>query len=787
MKEISPIRIAVLLLMSILTMPLTAAQEKVHPNLQLWYRQPAKIWEEALPVGNGRLGAMVFGGVSKERLQLNEDSVWSGHRFYADKPEVRENIPRVRELLFAGKYAEAQALVEKNMTTKPDPRYGAYQPLGDLSLDFDLPAGAVTNYRRELRLDLALARTTFDINGVVFTREVFASAPDQVIVIHLTASKPGMISFQTGLGRSTGGQVHVEPGSVLVLGGQCPEGGSQFRAYMKVMAVGGKTSAMGEKIAVANADSATLVLAANTDYYRPDPDKNCREQIEKASAKTLGELKKDQQADHAALFGRINLDLGAGTDDLPTDERLQRVRTGVSDPGFCALYFQYGRYLLISSSRAGSLPANLQGIWNPHFQPPWYSDFTININAQMNYWPAETANLSECAKPLFGLIDALQEPGRKTAQERYGCRGTVLSTRTNPWGNTDLRGSGGLLWQEGMAWLCKHLWEHYAFTRDENFLASRAFPVMKEASQFYLDFLVKNPQTGRLVSGPSSSPENTYLIGGKPVSVDMGPTMTMQIIRELFDHTIQAGEKMGKEADFTAKLKAARDQLAPMQIGKDGRLLEWSREFKETDPGHRHTSHLYGLYPGSQITPQQTPELAAAARKTIEFRIANGGGYSGWSRAWLIGFWTRLNEGDKAYENLMVLFAKSTFPNLFDNHWRKNGDVFQIDGSFGATAAIVEMLLQSHESEDHGSNAVPVLDLLPALPKAWPTGSISGLRARGAFEVDLDWKSNRLQQVTIHAIRGGACKVRLGDRTAEFQTKPGEVLTLNSELKRIAP
>ena len=737
-------------------------------------------------MGNGRLGAMVFGGVSKELIQLNEDSVWSGHRYYTEKPEVRENIPRVRELLFAGKHSEAQALVDKYMTTKPDARYGAYQPLGDLSLDFNLPPGEVRDYRRELRLDLALAKTTFEIDGVQFTREVFASAPDQVLVIHLTASKPGMISFKTSLERASDAQVRIEPENILVLGGQCPEGGSHFRAYMKVLASGGETSAMDGQISVANADSATLVLAANTNYYRPDPDKNCREQIEKGSAKSFADLKKSQQADHKSLFDRVKIDLGVGRNDLPTDQRLQRIREGHSDPAFCALYFQYGRYLMVSSSRPGSLPANLQGIWNPHFQPPWFSDYTINVNAQMNYWPVETANLSECALPLFDLIDALQEPGRKTAQERYGCRGTVLSTRTNPWGNTDLRGGGGLLWQEAMAWLCSHLWEHYAFTGDENFLETRAFPVMKDASQFYLDFLVKNPKTGKLVSGPSTSPENNYISDdGLRASVDMGPTMTMQIIRELFENTIQAGEILGKDADFIAKLKAAREQLAPMQIGKDGRLLEWSQEFKEAEPGHRHTSHLYGLYPGSQITLGQTPELAAAARKSLELRIANGGGYTGWSQAWLIGFWTRLHEGDKAYEGLMSLFAKCTFPNLFDSHWRKKGDVFQIDGNFGATAAILEMLLQSHEVEKMDRKILHVLDLLPALPKAWPTGNISGLKARGGFEISMTWKDGRLVELEVFSTKGNPFQVRYQNITKEFQPKSGEKITLGCDLNTL--
>jgi alpha-L-fucosidase 2 len=756
------------------------------PNLKLWYRQPATNWHGALPVGNGRLGALVFGGVQQELLQLNEDSVWSGHRYYTEKPEVRENLSRVRELLFAGKYGEAQALADKSMSTKPDPRYGAYQPLGDLNLDFSLPSERVTNYERELRLDSALVRTAFEIDGVKYAREVLASGPDQLLVVRLTADKPGSISFKAGLSRSADSKMRSEPENILVLSGQCPEGGSQFRAYLKALNTGGSISAADGQITVTNADSVTLLLAANTDYYRPDPDKQCREQLELGSAKTFLALQKAQQSDHAALFNRVKFDLFSGATTLPTDERLRRVQSGVSAPGICALYFQYGRYLLISSSRPGSLPANLQGLWNPLFQPPWFSDYTININAQMNYWPAETANLSECANPLFDLINALQAPGRKTAQERYGCRGTVLSTRTNPWGNTDLRGNATLLWQEGMAWLSEHLWEHYLFTQDEKFLSSRAFPVMKEASQFYLDFLVMNPNTGWLVSGPSISPENSYLPDdGKRVWVDMGPTMTMQIIRDLFDHTIRAGEILGREADFLKSLKAARDKLAPMQIGKDGRLLEWSQDFKEQDPGHRHISHLFGLYPSRQITPQKTPELAAAARKSIEFRLAHGGGHVGWSRAWLIGLWTRLGEGGKAYENLMALFAKSTFPNLFDNHYREKGNVFQIDGNLGATAAIVEMLLQSDLAEHDHAASMPVIDLLPALPDAWSEGNVNGLRARGGFEIAVRWKNGQLTQAEIHSLSGLPCKVRYRDHVRELHLSRSVKMILGSDLETI--
>lgn len=750
-------------------------------DLRLWYRQPVADWREAMPVGNGRLGALVFGGVEKELLQLNEDSVWSGNRYYTQKPEVLENLNHVRELLFAGKYEEAQALAESRFTTKPDPRYGSYQPLGDLNLEFKLSDKKVTNYQRELRLENALSRVTFEIEGVQYVRECFASAPDQVLVVRLSANRPGSISLKAGFSRPEA-QMSGEPPDLLILSGQCPQGGSQYRAYLKALTNGGTiTQAVGQ-IDIEKADSVTLLVAMNTDYYRPDPDQQCRNQLKSASAKTFADLQKAQSADHVSLFNRVALDLGPDLSNIPTDQRLKQISAGVSDPGFAALYFQYARYLLISSSRPGSLPANLQGIWNPLFKPPWYSDYTININAQMNYWPVETANLSECATPLFDLIDRLQEPGRQAAMERYGCRGTVLSTRTTPWLNTDLRGSAGLFWQEGMAWLSDHLWQHYLFNREEKFLELRLFPVLKEASLFYLDFLVKNPKTGFLVSGPSSSPENGYLsLEGNRISIDMGPTMTMQIIRDLFDHTIQAGEILGKEEDFLKQVKAAQKQLAPMKIGQDGRLLEWSQEFKEKELGHRHISHLYGLYPSSQITPLGTPELALAARKTIEFRLAHGGGHTGWSRAWLIGLWARLQDGEKAYENLIALFGKSTFPNLFDSHPLKEDFVFQIDGNFGATAAIMEMLLQSHSSE---KGMIPILDLLPALPKAWSEGSIRGLRARGGLEVSLQWKKGELVQAEILSLKGIPFKVRKGKISREFLLKRGEKITLGPQLEK---
>jgi alpha-L-fucosidase 2 len=741
------------------------------PNaMLLWYRQPAANWNEALPVGNGRLGGMVFGGIKSELIQLNESSVWSGQRYYIEKPEVRENLPQVRQLLFDGKLSEAQALVEKFMTTKPDQRYGSYQPLGDLRITFGKLDGEVTDYRRQLDLDTAVARTSFVIDGARHTREVFASAADKVLVVRLTCERPGRISAKVELARQAGGEILAEGNNELILSGQCPEGGSVFRAYLKVTTEGGKVSASGAALQIENANAATLILAANTNFYKPDPDRLCREQIDRAAAKPLAKLLEAHVADHQSIFRRVDIDLGR-TDAaaLPTDERLKRIKTAGGDPQLEALFFQYGRYLLISSSRPGSLPANLQGIWNPLTKPPWFSDYTININAEMNYWPAEVANLSECHQPLLDFIESLREPARRAAKERYGCRGTTLSTRTTPWGASDLRGSAGLLWQDGMAWLSTHLWEHYAFTQDRKFLAERAYPAMKEAAEFYVDLLVEHPTRKWLVAGPSTSPENNYVApDGKKLAVDMGPAMTMQIIRDVFAHCIEAGEILGIDADFRRTLVAKREKLAPMRIGSDGRLLEWSEEYKEAEPAHRHVSHLYGLYPANLITPRGTPDLAAAARKSLEGR---GDGGTGWSKAWKINLWARLLDGDHARKLLVEALAGNTYPNLFDAH-----PPFQIDGNFGATAAVAEMLVQSHTGEVH---------LLPALPAAWPNGSVRGLRARGGWGLDIQWQGGRLQQTTLRASVGGKCKVRYNQTARELSLAANEVRVLDAALRPV--
>lgn len=735
--------------------------------LLLWYREPARNWNEALPLGNGRLGAMVFGDPKAELLQLNESSVWSGCRHDNLRPEVRENLAAVRQLLFDGKYSEAEALAEKTMTTPRDPRYGAYQPLGDLKIDLDLPEGKTTDYRRQLDLNRAVATTTFQQGDAKFTREAFCSAVDQVVAVRLTCDHPGRVAMRVRLDRAHDALANLVGDDQIVLDGRCPQEGSQFHARLKVACEGGVCEADGKSLRVKKADAVTLFLVAGTNYRGDDPTIACASQLEKAMKKPYAELLAAHVADYQRLFRRVSLNLGeSSASHLPTNERLEQLRKGSDDPALAALYFQFGRYLLISSSRPGGLAANLQGLWNASYTPPWFSDYTININTEMNYWPAEVCNLAECHEPLFDLVEMLREPGRRTARDRFGCRGFVLSTRTNPWGCTDLRATAGLLWYDSAAWLALHEWDHYLYSGDREFLARRAWPAMKEAAEFYLDFLVAHPKTGELVCGPSTSPENRYLApNGKKVSVSMGPTMSQQIIRELFTACMAAGEVLGTDADFRGQVQQKLAKLAPMRIGHDGRLQEWLDDLPDADPGHRHMSHLFGLYPGTQISPRKTPELAAAARKVLEARLSHGGGHTGWSRAWIVNFYARLGDGAQAYDQLRALWAKSTLPNLFDNH-----PPFQIDGNFGGTAAIAEMLVQSHEG---------VIDLLPALPPQWPNGHIEGLRVRGGCVVDLAWSGRQLTTASITTTKDCTCRLRYAEHVETIKLTAGQTCHWN--------
>ena len=730
--------------------------------LQLWYTKPAARWDQALPIGNGRLGAMVFGGTESERIQFNEDTLWTGSPHEYQHPGAAAYLPKIRALLAEGKQREAEQLAMQEFMSVPL-RQKAYQPFGDLRLSFpghDKP----TDYRRELDLDSAIASVSYRIGDVTFERKAFASHPHQVIVVQITADKPGSISFTAKLDSPhRSARTRAVGADQLALAGQVEEGGLKFEARLRISAEGGKVTVKDTEAVVEGVDDAVLILAAATSFKNfrdisADPAERCQARVQAAAAPTLPVVLRDHLADHRPLFRRVSFDLGTTeAAKLPTDERLAAVRKGASDPQLAALFFQFGRYLLIASSRPGCQPANLQGIWNESLRPPWDSKWTTNINTEMNYWPAEVTNLSECHEPLFDLIEDCAVTGRKTAEAHYGARGWVLHHNTDLWrGTAPINASDHGIWVTGGAWLCHHLWDHYRFTCDKGFLARRAYPAMKGAATFFADFLVKDPKTGWLISTPSNSPE----IGG----LVAGPTMDHQIIRDLFANTAEAARILGVDADLAARLLEMRQQIAPNQIGKHGQLQEWLEDKDNPEEQHRHVSHLWGLYPGWEITPRGTPDLMKAARQSLLFR---GDGGTGWSKAWKINFWARLLDGDHAHRMVVEALAGNTYPNLFDAH-----PPFQIDGNFGGTAGIAEMLIQSHTSE---------IELLPALPKAWPTGSFKGLLARGGFEVDATWKDGALAEATFRSKLGGTAKVRYGQKVLDVQVPQGKALVLTGD------
>ncbi|MFT3746560.1 MAG: glycoside hydrolase family 95 protein [Pyrinomonadaceae bacterium] len=758
---------------------LKSGAESKASNLSLWYRRPAKVWTEALPIGNGRLGAMIFGGIEGERIQLNEDTLWGGSPYDPINPEALGALPEVRKLVFEGKYKEAEALIQAKMMSKPIKQM-PYQTIGDLRLAFPTFSN-VSNYRRQLDLDNAISTVSFESNGVKYTREMFATAVDDVIVIRLTADRKGSISFFSAIQSPQAGDVTVENGDTLVFtgtnGGYLDIPGKlKFQTRVLVKAEGSKPSAScnDEKalfspytserpnpvtqpvrrqcLSVENADAVTIYVSAATGYKRfddisGDPAAKVKKPLSLVRSKPYEKIRSAHIADHQKYFRRVAIDLGSSSDQ-PTDDRIKNFATS-DDPGMAALYFQYGRYLLISSSRPGTQAANLQGIWNDSMAPPWNSKYTININTEMNYWPAEPTALGEMTEPLTALVEDISKTGAATAKKQYGAGGWVAHHNTDLWRATGPIDSAFYgTWPMGGAWLTTHLWEHYEYTRDAKYLA-RIYPVLKGASRFFADFLVED-KNGYLVTNPSMSPENRHKFD---TSIAPGPTMDNQIIRDLFDNTIKAAEALRLDHEFTAMLRQKRSKLPPNKIGKAGQLQEWMEDWdtEAKDPHHRHVSHLYGAFPSWQINTVDTPELANAVKKTLEMR---GDDSTGWAIGWRLNLWARLRDAEHAYRILeLLLRPERTYPNMFDAH-----PPFQIDGNFGGTNGIAEMILQNRIKGD----AVEIY-LLPALPKKFANGEVRGLRARNNVTIDLKWADGKVisgslrspNRVTVRLFRDG--------------------------------
>lgn len=744
--------------------PVNAALRPTAYPLTLWYRQPAKLWTEALPIGNGRLGAMVFGGIAKEQLQLNEDTLWSGGPYNPINPDAKAALPQVRELIAKGRYAEAEALVNARMMAKPL-RQMSYQTLGDLWLAFPTLGDAV-DYRRDLDLDRAVATTRLRVGDTLYTREVFASPVDQVLVVRLSADGPGLVDVDIMLSTPhNAAMVKAEADDLLTLRGRNGDqhgvpGALRFTCQVRALTMGGTVTGEDRQLTVRGAQTVLLLLSAATSYQRyddvsGDPDAIAAGQMRAAAAKPYAEILDAHLAAHRALFRRVSIDLGtSAAADLPTDERVQNSEK-LNDPALAALYYQFGRYLLICSSRPGTQPANLQGIWNDSMKPSWGSKYTININTQMNYWPAEPTALPEQVEPLVALIRDIAETGARTARDMYGARGWMAHHNTDLWRATaPIDGAKFGMWPVGGAWLCLHLWDRYDYGRDRAYLAA-VYPLMKGAAQFFLDTLVEDARNGVLMTSPSLSPENSHPHGSTLVA---GPAMDQQILRDLFDNCIKAAEILELDADFRAECAKTRARLAPDRIGRVGQLQEWIEDWDMLAPElhHRHVSHLYAVYPSGQIDVFDTPELAAAARKSLEIR---GDEATGWGIGWRLNLWARLGDAERAYLVLRMLLRPSrTYPNLFDSH-----PPFQIDGNFGGTAGITEMLLRSRKNEIH---------LLPALPAAWPKGGVSGLQARGTVQVDLSWSKGRLDQALLEAKVGGRHRIRLGKQVVQVDLEP---------------
>ena len=766
----------------------------------LWYTKPAAEWEEALPLGNGRLGAMIAGNLREERIQVNEETIWYGGWEDRLNPDARENLPKLRELVRQGRISEAEHLIRLAFISGPDGQRG-YQTLGDIEMKYlnDPSQEECTAYRRELDLDRAVCRVQYEnAKKEAFERTCFISRPADCMVLHLRAPK-GKVSVEVMLNRA---KYFDRTGKVndhtIYLSGNLGKNALEFAMCLSAKAKGGRVYTMGHTLVVEGADEAVLYFGADSTFRYASADvasweprvqevlaEKITEKLERAMAREYGELLAEHEKDYREFYDRVALSLPEKEENaaLPTDERLQRIISGGTDEGLAKLLFDYGRYLLIGCSRPGDLPATLQGIWNKDFMAPWDSKYTININTEMNYWPAEVCALPECHTALFDLIGRMREHGRSIARRMYDCRGLMAHHNTDLYGDCAPQDNWipATIWTMGAAWLCTHLWMHYSYTQDLEFL-KWAYPVMAEAALFFVDFLEE--KDGYLVTNPSLSPENVYILpSGEQGCCCMGATMDLEILRELFTGCKKAAEILGDAVDeaeipdvsdmrkLQKEINAALEKLPPIRIDSTGRVMEWMEEYEEAEPGHRHVSQLYGLYPSDQISMDKTPELAAAAAETLRVRLANGGGHTGWSRAWIINFYAKLWDGEKAWENICQMLAKSTYANLFDRH-----PPFQIDGNFGVTAAIAQMLVQSREQE---------VILLPALPKAWEQGEVKGLRLVGNAGIALAWKDGRLLQCRVTADQAYKGEIVYGSVRRTVKLKAGETIVLDERLQEI--